>query len=151
MTEPFFGMGWRVLRDRPFLGMGSFVTYARCTHARTHVLTDLIGEGARELTFTRTQLRFLNLLRAASTRRLRRLPPAPSPRPCAFLPMPSNPHKHRSRAIYDSFTRCCAEQASEHVLETAEPSQILSPGAELPPHLVRHNWCVTFTIMPVLR
>ena len=63
--------------------------------------------------------------------------------PCAFLPMPSNPHKHRSRAIYDSFTRRCAEQVSEDVLETAEHSQCLSPGAELAPHLVRHNWCVT--------
>ena len=63
--------------------------------------------------------------------------------PCAFLPMPSNPHKHRSRAIYDSFTRRCAEQVSEDVLETAEQSQCLSPGAELAPHLVRHNWCVT--------
>ena len=65
--------------------------------------------------------------------------------PCAFLPMPSNPHKHRSRAIYDSLTRRCAEQASDHVLETAEQPQILSPGAELAPHLVRHNWCVTTT------
>ena len=65
--------------------------------------------------------------------------------PCAFLPMPSNPRKHRNRAIYDSLTRRCAEQVSDHVLETAEQPQKLLPDAELAPHLVRHNWCVTTT------
>ena len=34
-------------------------------------------------------------------------------------------------------------KAAKQFLETAEESQILSPGAELPPHLLRHNWCVT--------
>ena len=88
--------------------------------------------------------RSLNHRLASRWLRLRRVPASAAPaHPCAFLPMPSNPHKHRSRAIYDSFTRRCAEQVSEDVLETAEQSQCLSPGAELAPHLVRHNWCVT--------
>ena len=62
-------------------------------------------------------------------------------RPCAFLPMPSNPRKHKLRAIYNNDTRRCAEQACEHVLETAEQTQCLLP--ELASHLERHNWCVT--------
>ena len=66
---------------------------------------------------------------------------ASSTLPCA--PMPSNPRKHKDRAIYDNYTRRCAEQASEHVLETAEQTQCLLPGAEL---LLRHqNSCVTMT------
>ena len=64
-------------------------------------------------------------------------------RPCAFLPMPSNPRKHKLRAIYNNDTRRCAEQACEHVLETAEQTQCLLP--ELASHLGRHNSCVTMT------
>ena len=66
-------------------------------------------------------------------------------RPCAFLPMPSNPRKHKLRAIYNNDTRRCAEQACEHVLETAEQTQCLLPGPELASHLGRHNSCVTMT------
>ena len=68
---------------------------------------------------------------------------ASSTLPCA--PMPSNPRKHKDRAIYDNYTRRCAEQASEHVLETAEQTQCLLPGAELASHLRHQNSCVTMT------
>ena len=60
-------------------------------------------------------------------------------------PMPSNPRKHKDRAIYDSYTRHCAEQASAHVLESAEQTQCLLPGAELASHLRRQNSYVTMT------
>ena len=68
---------------------------------------------------------------------------ASSTLPCA--PMPSNPRKHKDRAIYDSYTRHCAEQASAHVLESAEQTQCLLPGAELASHLRRQNSYVTMT------
>ena len=87
--------------------------------------------------------------RNASARTLRFsdyfLLPVPRRRALVPLSMPSNPRKHKDRAIYDNYTRRCAEQAGEHVLETAEQIQFLPPGAEL---ASRHNSCVTMTPKP---
>ena len=66
--------------------------------------------------------------------------------PCAFLPMPSNPRKHRKRAIYDSLTRRCAEQVSDHVLETAEQPQNCCRMQSW-----RHTWYVTIGASQPLR